>query len=480
MRKLCVFLSVIVLVISVLGLSAQAQAPAPGVWNVGFTMQNLSTTTVAEVIISFVKPDGTSGGQWTGTIAANGSKFLYTGAMTEITTGEYAATISSTTPLVAVANMASSDPKTEAAYSGVSQTGVAPQLFVPGVYKNYYNNVSSVSVQNTGASKTCVRVSFSALGSTAVADTDIYNVPAGATHTFLQASNTALPNNFIGSARVESLGSGTAGCGADTTAGQPLAAIVNISVTPGPSTGNPTNRYLFGSYNAITGGGPVAYVPVLANNYYNNISSLTVLNLRTTAQWVRVTYGTGGAGTVREKQLAANSSALWYTPNEGVPLNWFGGAKVECIAAQGGAVTTNCEIVATVNQINTTGGFASYNGFATGAQAVRLPIVNRRYAPAYGGYTTSVTCQNVSTVTTNISLALTAGSVPAVPNVVPNGKAFWYLNSAAYTGVAVGFNGSATATASNADARIVCIGQQNGETPPTVGDWLTTYNGLME
>lgn len=478
MRKLCVFLSVIVLVISVLGLSAQAQAPAPGVWNVGFTMQNLSTTTVATVNISFVKPDGTSGGQWNGTIAANGSQFLYTGSMTEITTGEYAATISSNTPIVAVANMASSSPKTEAAYSGVSQTGVAPTLSVPGVYKNYYNNVSSVSVQNTGSSKTCVRVSFYGLGSTTVADTDIYNVPAGATHTFLQETNTALPASWIGSARIESLGSGTSGCGGDTTAGQPLAAIVNISITPGPSAGNPTNRYLFGSYNAVTAGGSVAYVPVLANNYYNNISSLTVLNLRTTAQWVRVTYSNGN---VREKQLAASSSALWYTPGEGLPAGWFGGGKVECIAAAGGAVTTNCEIVATVNQINTTGGFASYNGFTTGAQTVRLPIVNRRYATAYGGYTTSVTCQNVSGVTTNISLALTGGAtVPAVNNVGPNGKAFWYLNAPAYTGVAVGFNGSATATASNASATIVCIGQQNGETPPTAGDWLTTYNGLME
>ncbi|NIV29414.1 MAG: hypothetical protein GWN58_07865, partial [Anaerolineae bacterium] len=60
-------------------------------------------------------------------------------------------------------------------------------------------------------------------------------------------------------------------------------AIVNISLTPGPSTGNPTDMYLFGSYNAVTGGDSVAYVPVLANNYYDNISALTVLNLRSSA-----------------------------------------------------------------------------------------------------------------------------------------------------------------------------------------------------
>jgi len=168
-------------------------------------------------------------------------------------------------------------------------------------------------------------------------------------------------------------------------------------------------------------------------------------------------------------------------------VGWFGGGKVECITGQGGTVTTDCEIIATVNQINngsnpvTKPGFAAYNGFVNGATKFSLPIVNRRYATAYGGYTTSVTCQNVSSEATDVSLTLTGGNtVPNVTGVGANGKAFWYLNGPAYTGVTVGFNGSATATALNSNARIVCIGQQNGETPPTDGDWLTTYNGIAQ
>jgi hypothetical protein len=238
---------------------------------------------------------------------------------------------------------------------------------------------------------------------------------------------------------------------------------------------------LEGSYNAITAGSSVAYVPVLANAYFGNTSSLTVLNLRTSAQWVRVSYGTGAELKVKEKLVAASSSNLWYTPNEGPVAGWFGGGKVECLTAQGGAVTTNCEIVATVNQINSAGSFAAYNGFTAGAVKVSLPIVNRRYATAFGGYTAAVTCQNVSNQTTDVSLSLTLGNtVPNATGVGPNGKAFWYLNKAEYTGVAMGFNGSATATALNSAARIVCIGQQNGETPPTSGDWLTTYNGINQ
>jgi hypothetical protein len=215
---------------------------------------------------------------------------------------------------------------------------------------------------------------------------------------------------------------------------------------------------------------------VLANGYYNNISSLTVLNLNGSAQWVRVSYGDG---KVKEKQVPGNSSQLWYTPNEGPAKGWFGSARIECISGPGGSVVDTCSIVTTVNQINTTGGFAAYNGFTGGTATVSLPIVNRRYATQFGGYTTSVTCQNISDVTTNISLALTGGnSVPTLTNIGKNGSAFWYLNKAEYTGVANGFNGSATATVSNPSARIVCIGQQNGETPPTAGDWLTTYNGI--
>jgi hypothetical protein len=470
-------ISLVTAIILIAVIPVHAQAPGPGTWNVGFTMQNLSSSEEANVHIDFTQADGSDGGEWDGTIAANGSQFLYSGNISGLA-GETAATISSNVQLAVVANMASASPKTEAAYSGVDQTEIATDLFAPGVYKNYYNNVSNIRVQNTGSSKTCVKITFYALGSTPAADTDFYDIPAGAGHTFTQEDNSALPNGFIGSATIESLGAGTTGCGSGTVADQALAAIVNISLTPGPSTGNPTDMYLFGSYNAVTGGASVAYVPVLANDYYDNISALTALNLRSSAQWVRVSYGDGSTS---EKQLAANSSALWYTPNEGPATNWFGGAKVECISSQGGSVTTNCEIVATVNQINTTGGFASYNGFTEGSTSARLPIVNRRYATSYGGYTTSVTCQNISDVTTDVSLSLTGGNtVPDQTGVGPNGTAFWYLNKAEYTGVAEGFNGSATATASHASAEIVCIGQQNGETPPESGDWLTTYNGISE
>jgi hypothetical protein len=149
-------------------------------------------------------------------------------------------------------------------------------------------------------------------------------------------------------------------------------------------------------------------------------------------------------------------------------------------------VTTDCEIVATINQINDGAvhgnpGFASYNGFTEGAASVRLPIANRQYAPAYGGYTTAITCQNVSDETTNVSLTLTDGNtIASVTGVGKNGRAFWYLDAPTATGVTVGWNGAATASVSNANARIVCIGQQYGYTPPESGDWLTTYNGVNE
>lgn len=477
-RKVITIVAAVVLVM-VAVVSTGAQAPGPGTWNVGFTMQNLSTTDPALVDIEFVKADGSSAGTWSGTIPANGSQFLYSGSIPGLEPGsESAATISSSTQLAVVANLASSGPKTEAAYGGIDESVAAPVLFAPGVYRNYYNNVSNIRVQNAGISKTCVRISYYPLGSTTAMDTDVWDLPVGAGHTFTQGDNTALGATFIGSAKIESVGVGTSGCGSDTVGNQKMAAIVNIVITPGPSVGNPSTLSLFGSYNAIISGGSVAYAPVLANNYYNNTSSLTILNLRSTAQWVRVTYGDGH---VKEKLVAANSSQLWYTPNEGPVAGWFGGGKAQCLTGAGGSVTTNCEIVATVNQINTAGAFAAYNGFTSGSAAVRLPIVNRLYATTYGGYTTSVTCQNIGSVTTNVTLALTGGmTVPPATAVPPDGKAFWYLNLAAYTGVTPGFNGSATATASAAGAEIVCIGQQNGETPPTPGDWLTTYNGINQ
>jgi hypothetical protein len=445
-------------------------------------MQNLSTTDPALVHIDFKKADGTSAGTWDGTIPANGSQFLYSGSISTLqTNSESAATISSDQPLAVIANMGSSGPKMEAAYSGVSDAETATTLFAPGVYRNYYNNVSNIRVQNVGGSKTCVRVEFFARGAATPANTQYKDILPGTGQTFTQADNTGLPQGFIGSATITSVGAGTGSCAGDSVAGQKMAAIVNINITPGPSVGNPTTLNLEGSYNAITSGGSVAYAPVLANNYYNNNSSLTVLNLRGTDQWVRVSFGSGTDLKVKEKLVAANSSNLWYTPNEGPVSGWFGGANVECISGPGGSVITDCDIAATVNQINTTGGFAAYNAFASATTKVSLPVANRRYAVAFGGFTTSITCQNVSSEITDVSLALTGGNtVPSVTGVQPNGKAFWYLNHPSFTGVAVGFNGSAIATASNPLARIVCIGQQNGETPTTPGDWLTTYNGIKQ
>jgi hypothetical protein len=476
MRKLIFATVFVVIVLAAFAvMTVSAQAPGPGTWNVGFTMQNSNPVT-ATVQINFQQADGTSAGTWSGQIGPYKSQFLYSGSISTLNPNtESAATISSDQPLTVIANLGSTSPSTQAAYSGITDSEAAAVLYAPGVYKNYYYNTSNIRVQNVGSSKTCVKVSYTANGATTPTTTEVYNVLAGSARTFLQGTNASLPNNFIGNAKIESVDSGTTGCAADTVAGQKLVGIVNISVAPNGAS----LYYQEGSYNLITSGSSAAYVPVLSNNYYGNVSALTVLNRRGTAQWVRVTYGNNE--WVKEKQVAANSTQLWYTPNEGPSVGWFGGGKVECLDAQNGNVITDCEIAATVNQSNVgSGAFASYNGFSSGSPTANLPIVNRKYSPAYGGFTTSVTCQNISSnITTTVSLALSSGTVPAATNVGPNSKAFWYLNKADYVGVAMGFNGSATATTSPS-APIVCIGQQNGETPPTPGDWLTTYDGVNQ
>jgi hypothetical protein len=453
---------VVISVVVSLGGSVIAQ-PGPGTWNTGFTIQNLSAST-ATVHVDFYDGTGVDSGDLDFSIPGNGSVFTYSGNIAGLGDGEYAATVASSQEVAVVVNLASSSPKSEAAYSGVSSAEAAPTLFAPGVYKNYYGNTSNIRVQNAGDQVTHVTVSYYAKGATTPTDTDEADLEPGAGVFFTQEDNASLPNGFIGSAVIAS---GNA---------QALAAIVNI-VIPGDSAYNSSGIDNFGSYNTIIGGASQAYVPVLANNYYNYYSALTVMNLDDTDNiWVRVTYDDGN---VSEKPVNHRASELWYTPNEGPNEGWFGSATVECITGQGGAVTTDCEIVATVNQEDkVNGGFASFNGFAQGATEVVLPIANKNYWTSL--YYTSITCQNVSSdQTTDVSLGLTGGNtVPTQTNIGPNGKAFWYLPN--YTGVADGFNGSATAAASNTNAAIVCIGQQNANNAAAVslGDWLTTYNGI--
>jgi hypothetical protein len=455
---------------------AGAVGPGPGVWHTGLALRNKSFHNSTQVSIEFYNPNGTLAVSWVDFIQAKSSLFLYSGGIVGMPE-EGTASVGSYEEVAVVANVVSDWPdKTESAYVGLEYAvETDTELFAPSILKNYYENSSSIRVMNLSNTwNTCVRVRYYRLGESEPLYTEYKTVTSNGGYTFIQEDEPNLGTTFIGTARIDSvdqMGTCTGGYGS-----RHLAALVHISIDPGPLPGNDNPWRLHAVHGPVKRGDYIAYAPVLCNDYHGNDSSLTILNMRDTGQWVRVTYSSGHTKT---KYVAARSSELWWTPNEGPPTNWNGTGIAECLSGQYGYVTTECEIVATINQINNQdGNFASYNGFTSdnGQRISHLPVVTKNYFE-YAGYVTTVTCMNVDDHWVAVFLQLD-GLPRYYQWLAPNAAYSWYLANEAW--VPDGYNGSGYAYAYYAPEKIICLGQQNAETPSTSGDWLTTYNGISD
>jgi len=425
--------SVLVALLAAVAVPAAAQVPGPGgPYNSAFTIQNLEGST-ATCTFSLYNSSGTeSYASSSFTIGGNKSYFVYVGNLS-VSPGQYSAVISCDREVAAVANM--SDPARSASYSGIRSSEVATLLYAPGVYRAYTGNTSNIVVQNTTGASVNVTVRFYQAGSsTPVATQGPRSVPAYAATSFDQGT---LPSTGIYSAQIQATGN--------------VAAVVNIWHTDGR----------FYSYNPFAGGSEDAYVPVLMNNYRGNNTALTVQNLASSSTSVTVRYSDG---TNRTRTIAGNSSALFFTPTEGVPVSWLGSARID------GAPGSN--IVALVNESGPLNRAASYSSFAAGTTTANAPIVLRNYA---GGYSTSITCQNVGTSGTTITATYSQPGVSESRTVGTGGTALFFQPNT--VGLPDGFNGSAVITAGQP---IVCVVNQNQLSNPNTVDRLLAYNAIQQ
>jgi hypothetical protein len=160
---------------------------------------------------------------------------------------------------------------------------------------------------------------------------------------------------------------------------------------------------------------------------------------------------------------------LFYTPNSGLPAgdNGIYSAKIESLGGQ--------PIIGLVNQSNPYNRAASSTTFSTGSTTVRAPIVLKRYY----SYNTSITCQNIGTAATNMTITYNNGATSSGNNIASNGT--WLFYQPNETGLADGFNGSATITSSGQS--IVCVvnqDQNEGSLGSTIFDMLDAYEGFNQ
>jgi hypothetical protein len=341
----------------------------------------------------------------------------------------------------AVVNTSSTD--SGGSYAGVANTGTV--WYAPNAYNNYYNFYTNFVVQNATASPVNITVDIINGAGATVATQTASNVPAYAFANFEQAGLAGMNTNVNYSAKITGTGA--------------LAVESNIY-----GQGTAANQ-LF-SYRPFTTGSLTAYAPVIMNNYYTYNTALTVQNLGATSTDVTVTYGTG---LTENATIPANSSTVFYTPNSGLPSGNSQGltsAKIE---------SSSQNIVALVNESGAYLRSASYSAFAVGSTTVSLPIVMKHYYQ----YNTSVTCQNVGTSNTNITITYSGSAATSTQNnVQPNQTALFYQPNEAGL-PATNYNGSATVTSSSQP--IVCVTNEDRNDAPygtTAQDQLFSYEGF--
>lgn len=437
---------VIALVISMLlaiPVVANAASPAPGgPFSTAFRVQNLDASNATCVYVFYDAAGNAAYTSAGSTIAPGDSLFVYTPSVSGLASGTYSGVVSCDKKVAAVVNFSDAD-------SGASHNGIntpAMTWFAPSIYDNFYGFYSDVVVQNATNASISATIEYFAPGSSTAADSETKTIPAFASVAFEQEGRANLATNVAYSAKITGTGD--------------VAAIVNIY----GSSGTAAQLY---SYNPFTAGARTVYAPVIMKAYYGYNTALTVQNIGTAATDVKVTYGTGQTET---KNITAGASAVFYTPDSPLADKTLTGATVQ-------AVDVNGSIVALVNESTSTNRAASYDAFSVGSTAVSAPIVMKRYY----GYNTSITCQNVGSAPTTMTIDYSGAGTSTTASTAAGSTAIFYQPNAT-EGLSDNYIGSAIIT-SDAGQPIVCVVNEDmneGAQASQNMDQLFAYEGIAK
>ena len=278
----------------------------PGLYNnyYGFyselVLQNTGDTT-ANVSIQFYdqRTGAAVGTLVTGTIPLGSSKTFVLSSISGLPSGNanglFSAKVTSTNGmmLAGVANIWTAAVHGEfAEYSAFIQGDTS--IYVPALYKAYYDFVSSLTIQNLGTASTNVTITYSN------GTVDSATIAANQAIELYQPNNPSLPSgnaNGVFSAKV-------------TSSGEPIVALVNIE---------DKNKGSLASYNGLVGPTNTVLCPVVLKDYYYWFSAETVQNVGTAPTNITITYANGMTrvynnvppnGTVNIIELANAGSPL--------------------------------------------------------------------------------------------------------------------------------------------------------------------------
>jgi hypothetical protein len=469
----------------------------------GVQIQNLSTTAATSVTVQLWNQDGAApidisapGGD---SIPAAAARNYYLPNLTAVPEGAYALIASATNPIAGIARTDWAATGGAAIYSSM-ETGT--NITIPLVTRNFANQTSQFTIQNTntGAAVNDVTIVLYGRGSSAELVTlSNQSIPAGTSRTWSlnDAAWGTLPNTgldmgasgFVGSIRI--------------TSGTELVvqSMIDLPGTPGVTafSGVPT-----------ASAASTLFCPLIRANYYGD-TGISVVNPNPADVNVTITFyadaGSPNTGTFTQNlAVPANSSAVAFqgpggnSRTAGLPGGSQTGANptptnngfygVARIAVNGDAPPP---ILAVVNDTVFGANWAvqsqsTYN-CASGDEAgtrFALPLV-RRFHLAATRLTTGIQVQNTTNAPVTVSMDLynwdgtrQAASDPADIVIPANGSAnFWGGNWANLPTVppsagGSGWYGSAILTATG---NVVVVVSDEGFGNTAVDS--ANYNGLM-
>lgn len=455
MKKAIQLLTLLVLVLAAVPLSAMAQSPdatpdAAITYTSGFQLQNL-TSSLATVAIVFYNQDGSTAATVNDTIAGNTNKTYY--PLTAVTTGfNGSVVVSSDQQLVSIANVLGNNGQRGASYGGFSAGATTVNL--PLMMKAYYGIDTWFNVQNTGNATATVNVAYKP-GTC----TETVSVEPGAAKTFKQAENSCLPAGFVGAASISSA--------------QPLVAVVMQ-----------VDAQSLLAYNGFTTASTKPVMPLVSSNYYKSGTGITIQNTGASATNVTISYkpsaGFPGAACTETKSIPAGQSANYSFPQ--LPASCGTGGTGVTDAVNGGfvgsaAVTTNSAnmpLVAMVNSITRgTANASAYEAFdpGTATSKVAFPLIMDRNYNIFTG----ISVANMGASPTNVTCTFTGTSyTAAVTNLQPGAA----LTDVQINKIASGYVGAATCTASGGDAKIAGMATQLVNGAASSSDALLAYDGF--
>lgn len=382
---------------------ASRLAGVSGAGETGIQVQNLDAAQAAQISADFYPQSGQAPTQFTAQAQAGGAANFYLPSLA-LQDGAYAAIVNSDRQIAAIARTDWPSKGGAAIYSNViPATDVALAL----VTKEYGNQCSLISIQNTDTSSQAVAtVEFYATGSATPAFTRDYPIQRGTSVTLRPCDDVdlvaQLPNNFLGSLRVKSK-NGTTKFGVQSFVDISTSdmAVYAFEGVPADQAASELYAPLFRASQA------------LGTQRYGN-TGISVVNAGAADIDVTVTFypsslaqGCTGTYTHVGTVKASSSTVFWQGRGggHGIPDGCFGSAK---ITAGGGG-----KILAIVNDAvdsYETGKFgiqsAAYNAVSSADAGTRAALPLFRTGHTNSLLWTGISAMNVGSGTADIQLSV--------------------------------------------------------------------------